>query len=204
MNARIDLKDMLRRQMIFPLDCDWLAPQRFEGWARIMSLISPQPGGWKLRMQLLGELQHANPILSPALARAFRHQSFWDRQRIDITLQRGRLAIDRQGSRMARCCVRLSALRKDKSRYRCKAQFEEVTPLFQIQFTSRSARLCSTSGLAVAIIGCAAKKLHSVMSLHRYALTIWSFSSPVDGEPHQPADTGETHTGQRGRPRNDY
>ena len=141
MHARIDLKDMLRRQTVFPLDCDWLAAQRFEGWTRIMSLISPQPGGWKLRMHLLGELQHAYPILSAALARAFRDQSFWDRQRIYITLQRARLAIDRQGSGLARCSVSLSASRKDKGRYGCKAQFEEVTPLFQIQFTSKGARL---------------------------------------------------------------
>ena len=91
MNAKIDLKHMLRGQMVLPLDCDWLAPRSLDGRAGIMPLIPPQ------------------------------HQSFRDRQRIQISLQRARLEIDRRGSRIFCCIDSLSAPRKDKSRYRCKA-----------------------------------------------------------------------------------
>lgn len=123
MYARIDLKNMLRRQMVLPLNLNRLPAKSLDGWTGILPLIAPQSRGRKLRMQLSCEFQNTNAILIPSFARALRRQSLGNRQRVDISFQRARLAIDRLGNRLARLIIGIDALRTNHRGYRCNAQF---------------------------------------------------------------------------------
>jgi len=116
-DARIDVEYMLRGELVLPPDYDWPVPQCLDGWTGIVPIISPQLRGWKLRMHLLSEFQHANVVLNPVLTRALRHKSLWNRKWIYISIERVWRPISRLSASTALYPVLRHAIGKNQSWY---------------------------------------------------------------------------------------
>ena len=127
MQLRIDWKDMLRGQIVFPLDLNWLSPKGLDGRARILAFISPKSSGRKLRMHPLLEFQHANAVALTILARLAGHQPFRNRKGINVVVDDGRSAIGRLNA-LADC------IGKNQSWNRLKTKFEEVASIRRTHF----------------------------------------------------------------------
>ena len=115
MYVGIDFENMLRRQMVLPLDFDGPALKSLDRRTGVLPFISPQYRRRKLRMHLSSEFQHANAILNQVLARALRHQSLGNWEGIQISLERARRPVYRLSNRRALTFVSIEAIRKNQS-----------------------------------------------------------------------------------------
>src|ERR1700722_11555926 len=129
MQLRIDWKDMLRGQIVFPLDLNRLSSKGLDGRAWVLAFVSPQSSGRELRMHLLLEFQHANAVAFTILACPAGHQSIWNRKGINIVVYGGRTSIGRLNA-LADChSLGADCIGKNQSWNRLKTKFEEVASI---------------------------------------------------------------------------
>ena len=117
MDVWIDRQNMPCRQPVFPSDFDRMSLQHIEEGARVSAFVSPQPRGWKLRVQLLGELHHANAILRFASVVSMRLQLLQNRQRVDVSIESSGRAIGCRRRSEDLLLIAVSPMGKKQCRY---------------------------------------------------------------------------------------
>src|SRR5580692_1413340 len=121
--VRIDGKNVLRGQIILPLNLNGVAAKRFDDGAGILSFVSPYSRRRKLRVHGVAAFQHAHLVCRYALAYSGRRQSFRNWKGIDKAVECSGRAIFLLKSRPAQEVPAVRGAGKKEGRYRLKTQF---------------------------------------------------------------------------------
>src|SRR5580704_9503318 len=120
---RIDRENVLRGQIVLPLNLNRTAAKRFNQWAWILPFVSPYCCRGKLRMHGVAAFQHAHLVCRYAFAYFGRRQSLRNWKRVDKPVERRRCAVFLHKSRRIQEVLAMNGAGNEEGGYRLKAQF---------------------------------------------------------------------------------